>query len=308
MKRYLSLFLLTFPLQGTSLVYNLKIRRSFTGLASFVKFKKKFNYVFTSLPVFYYRKAHFIIDRTDTDITDERIGGGSIFNFRVPSKHWWAEVTTAVHKESVSATGTHYFKASRIAFDDIVLAAGYNAFPTKDHQITIYGLTGFPTTRKLEATDEQRPLVGTRFFALGGGAEYSYSYINTPNTLLAGIIQVRALHFFTREAEALLGPCGRLQPGQSIDLLLSLRYRHKRTVLETGYNPTFFVNSAVLLPDETISGTTLIRHGGYISVVHLTQLSIGSSPLAIGGGLVYNRIKDLNSHNVIAFLNFTIAF
>ena len=137
MKRYLSLFLLTFPLQGTSLVYNLKIRRSFTGLATFLKLKKKTNYVFSALPVFYYRKAHFIIDRTDTDITDERLGGGSIFNFRVPSKHWWAEATTAVHRESVKVIGTNNFSTARTGIDDIILAAGYNAFPTKDHPVII---------------------------------------------------------------------------------------------------------------------------------------------------------------------------
>ncbi len=308
MKRLSILFLLSSSLQGTSLVYNLKIRRSFSEFGSFVKLKKKFRYVLTSLPVFYYRKARFLIERTDDDILDKRHGGGSIFNFRMPSKHWFFEATTAIHKESVVATGTQNFCASRAGFDDIVFAGGYNAFPIKDHQITVYGLAGFPTTRKLVQQDAQRPLVGTRFYGLGGGIEYSYSYINTPKRMLAGIIQGRVIHFFTREAELLLGNEGELQPGQTIDLLLSLRYRHKRTVLETGYNPTFFVNAAVILPNETISARTLIRHGGYISLVHLTKQKLGTAALAVGGGLVYNRIKELDSHNVIALLNFTVAF
>lgn len=304
----MSIIFLAFPLQGTSLVYNLKIRRSFTEVAPFLKEQNGFTYVLTSLPVFYYRKARFIIDRTDDDICDKRVGGGSIFNVRVPSKHWWGEVTTAIHKESVESTGTQCFKASRASFDDIVFAGGYNAYPAKGHQVTIYGLAGFPTTRKLMLTDAQRPLVGTRFFGLGGGLEYSYSYISTPKNNLAGIIQGRVIHFFKREAELLLGNDGELQPGQTVDLLLSLRFRHKRTVVETGYNPTFFVNAAVILPDETIPVKTLIRHGGYIGVVHLTKKKLGNASFAVGGALVYNRIRDLDSHNVIALLNFTVAF
>ena len=308
MKRYISTILLAFPLQGTSLVYSIKIRRSFIGLATYVDQKKKVNYALTTLPIFYSSKARFIVERTETDINDRRIGGGIIINFKLPSKHWWFEATTAIHKESLQATGTTCLTTSHAGFDDIVLAGGYNAYPTKDQQITIYGLAGFPTTRKFAQRDAQIPLIGTRFFALGGGAEYSYSYINTKKTVLAGIVQFRTLHFFSREAEILLGPGGRLQPGQTFDLLFSMRYRHKRTVLETGYNPTFLVNTAVILPDETIPGDTLVRHGAYISLVHLTKNGFCNTPFAVGGALIYNRLKKLEAHSMTALLNFTIAF
>lgn len=307
MKR-LSVIFFCCSLSATTLVYNLRIRRSFTGLSSFLKLKKRIKYVVTTLPVFYHRKARFIIDRTNTDIQDHRIGGGTIFNFRIPTRHWWVEATTAIQKESLQARGTTNVDASQAGFDDIVFSGGYNFFPTKDHQITLYGLAGFPTNRNLDQVDAQVPLVGTRFFSLGGGTEYSYSYINTPRNLLAGIFQLRVIHFFTREAGALLGEGSKLQPGQTIDLLFSLRFRHKRTVVETGYNPTFLINASVILPEQEFPAERLTRHGGYINILHLTKRGIGNALFAVGGGLNYNTTKLLHAKGVTAFLNFTVAF
>ncbi len=310
MKQYLIILLCCCScfLQGTSLVYNLKIRRSFTGLSHLLHLGKKTTYVTSALPVIYYRKARFIIERTQDDISDKRIGGGAIVNLRMPSKHWWFETTTAIQKESVKVRGTQCFDTARSGLDDIVLSAGYNAYPSKNGQFTLYGLAGFPTTRTLSPADAHVPLVGTRFFALGAGAEYSYSYINTPKTLFAGILQGRVIHFFSREAEALLGPSGRLQPGQTIDLLFSMRYRHKRTVVESGYNPTFFVNVAAITQGQTFPAKPLVRHGGYLGVVHLTQRKLGHALLAVGGALIYNAAPHLEAQSITALVNFTVVF
>ncbi len=297
-------------LQGTTLVYNLRIRRVFSGLSAFVNLDKKPRWAFSSVPIFYRRTGRFISKRFETDVCDKHIGGGSIFNLRyVPSRSWWFEATTAVQKESLKIRGTSNFDATRTAFDDVVLAGGYNRFISKNTQTSVYGLVGFPTKKNVTLEEGQGRLVGTRFYGLGGGAEISYSFINTRKTLVAGIIQGRIVHFFTRRWEPILAPGGKIQPGQASDILFSIRYRHKYTVFETGYNPTIFTNQAILLPTETITTQTDIRQGTYISVIHLFKKSrLTGRPLALGAGFLFNRLDRLDLNSVSAYINITLVF
>lgn len=308
--RTLCLITLCLTLEGTTIVYNLRIRRVFTGLSAFVQLEKKALWALSSVPIIYRRKGRITQERFGTDVQDKRRGGGSIFNLRyVPSRSWWLEATTAIQKESVITTGTSNFTASRTGFDDIVFAGGYNSFPSKDTQVSIYGLVGFPTKKDVSLEEAQDRLVGTRFYALGGGGEVSYSFINTPKQLLAGIIQVRVIHFFKRRWEPILPPGSFIQPGQGTDILFTLRYRYALTVFETGYNPTIFTNQAVLLPDEDIKTRTAIRHGTYATVLHLFPKSrLTDKPIALGAGFLFNRLARFDLNSLSGYLTLTFLF
>ena len=297
-------------MQGTTLVYNLRIRRTFGGLGTLLKLEKDVLWIATAVPIFYRRTAHIISERFKTDVFDKRIGGGSVFNLRyVPSRTWWFEATTAVQKESLKTRGTSNFRASRAGFDDVVLAGGYNAFPSKDMQVTLYGLAGFPTRRSVTIQESEDRLVGTRFYAVGFGNELSYSFINSPKNLFAGILQVRFIHFFTRRWEPILGPGSKIRPGQTTDILLAFRYRHKLTVVETGYNPTIFTSQAFLLPGETVRAGTQVRHGTYLNVLHLFKNGyVINTPIALGGGFLFNRLKTFDANSFSIWLTFAAIF
>lgn len=303
-------FLTVYSLQPTTLVYNLKIRRTFAGIGTLLKPDKRPLWVVSWVPIGYHRTAHIVRPESATDLYTRRHGGGAIFNLRrIPSKYWWLELTTAVQKESITACGSSNFCASRGGFDDVVLAAGCNFYVGDKGQGTLYGLAGFPTTRTASPFDAQEALVGTRFYALGGGVEGSYSFINNPLKNLVTIVQVRAIHFFNREWETILGPGGRIKPGELIDLLLSVRYRYKVSMVETGYNATFFTNQAAVLPTRTIENKTTLRNGFFISAMHLLQhATFFDKPVALGGGFQYNRISQFNANSYLAWLNLTVIF
>ncbi len=299
------------PLWGTTLVYNLRIRRTFSGLGTFIKLEeKKAIWAFTSVPIFYRRTAHVISERFETDVFDKRIGGGSVFNLRyVPSPNWWFEGTTAIQKESVKTRGTSNFRASRAGFDDVVLAGGYNTFPSKKTQVTLYGLAGFPTRQRVTLQESEDRLVGTRFYALGCGSEASYSFSHSPNQVFSGIVQLRFIHFFTRRWDPILAPGSKIQPGQTTDILLAFRYRYKLTVVETGYNPTIFTNQAILLPKEAVKAGTQVRHGTYLNVLHLFKNGYFiKKPIAFGGGFLFNRLKVFDANAFSIWLTLAIIF
>ena len=305
----LSFLCISPAVHSTSLVYNLKIRRSFAGISTFLKRDRTDAWVLSSLPILYRRTAHVVNPAFATDVHTKRLGGGSICNVRyIRSRYWWAEATTAVQKESVHSKGTANYCASRAGLDDIVLAAGHNMFYGENTQFTLYGLVGFPTRWKTTRFDAQEPLVGTRFYGLGGGAELSYRVIHRDEQNLATILQVRAIHFFTRNWETLFGPGGRIQPGELIDVLLSVRYHHQRTALETGYNATLFVNQAALLPTETIKSKTALRNGTYISFMHLLTQTLGDKPVALGAGFQFNRLGRFDANSYLAWINVTLIF
>lgn len=311
MKKYL-LLALGIPsfICGTSLVYNLKIRRTFTGFSSSLALGNKAIWVGSAVPIVYFRTAHIQKPDLGMDVHSKRYGGGAILNLRyIPSRFWWAEGTTAIQKESLSSKGTATFNTSRTGFDDIVFAAGHNFFFGDAAQWTFYGLAGFPTKWQDTRFDSQESLVGSRFYSIGGGAEFSYNITQHEEKSLAGILQVRAIHFFNRKWEAVLGPQGVIQPGQLIDLLTSIRYRHNRTSVESGYNATFFVDQAALLPQRQIKSKTALRNGIYISAMHLLEhVKLVGKPTAIGCGFQFNRLGVFDANSYLAWLNITIIF
>ncbi|MCX5922435.1 MAG: hypothetical protein NTX86_03840 [Candidatus Dependentiae bacterium] len=203
-------------------------------------------------------------------VREKNIIGGSIFNVQyIPSKSWWFEVTTGLEKEHTRAKGTFEANKSRFGFDDIVLAGGHRFFITDDWQFVLYGLAGFPTRYKVTPEEVYTTLVGTRFFSAGVGGELSYSFINSMETMLIGTLQARFLHFFSRQWFPVL-PCdAKIQPGNVTDALLSLKYRHKKNIVELIYNPTFFTNQAFLLKDSTVEVPAFVRHSVSISFAHV---------------------------------------
>lgn len=313
-KLFLVVCITIFSMQSmscTSLVYNLKIRRVFSGFGTLVTYGSKIKHpiwLASAVPIFYHRTGYFVNERFGTDIREKRFGGGAIFNVRyIASRSWWAEGTTAVQKETVRARGTANFSASRTGLDDIIFSAGYNAFPSEESQVTIYGLAGFPTRTRVTAQEAQDRLVGTRFYGLGGGLEGSYSFITTQEKMLAGILQVRTIYFFPRCWEPIIP--GRIHPGFVTDLLLSLRYRTGLTAIEGGYNPSFATGQALILPTETIRSRPAVRHGCFASVMHLTErLRFFDKPVAVGTGIIVNRLGRFDATSVSWWGNITVIF
>lgn len=299
-------------ISSTSLVYNLRIRRTFAGLGTFLQHvtkEKKAHWVTSAVPILYARTGHFTNATFGTNVREKRLGGGAIFNARyIPSRAWWAEATTAIQKESVHSRGTANFDASRFGLDDIVLAAGHNAFPSERSQITLYALAGFPTRRRVTAQEAQDRLVGTRFYGLGGGLEGSYNFIDKEKQSLAGIAQLRVLYFFPRSWNAII-PGGRIQPGFATDILLAIRYRTGLTAVEAGYNPTIFTGQALIAPTVAVRSKPATRHGLLISVMHLCRrVTIANHPVAFGAGILFSRLARFDANSVSPWVNMTIIF
>jgi len=285
----------------------MKIRRLFGLNASIGQNKSKF--VATSVPI-YYQKNREIVDENFgiNSFEDDKIVG-SIFNFRyVSKKKWWLELTTGVEKESVKYTGTKNFNNSRIGLDDIILSGGYNFVPNKKIQFVIYGLAGFPSKRKLTELEINNFLVGTRFFSLGLGSEFSFSFFDSLERSLIGSWQVRFLHFFDRSFEPILEN-SIIQPGNTTDLLFALQYRKLKNLFEVGYNPTFFTNQAIILPKQTIIDDNFIRNGFYITYSRLfPSVPLIKLPGLIGAGYSYSQSDFLNTKIQAFWLNFSIVF
>lgn len=290
-----------------SLVYNLRVRRVFN--VPRVIEQKKPRYLLQSVPIVFTRKSTVTSASTMLETFEKRRAGGSLFNFRfIPNRNWFAEATTGIEKDSGSFTGNDPFCAARTGFDDLVLAGGYRHFIGKKGQLVGYGLVGLPTRRKITADDRQGPLVGTRVYNIGVGAEGSYAFISELRRSFAAIMQVRFIHGFNREWEAISGPGSELQPGNSVDSLFTLQYRNRRTVYEAGYDLTTFFGQAIILPTEKRSADTLIRHSVYASMSHIVFNGPFDKPLVYGTGVSISRSKKLDVRTITAWVHAGIVF
>src|SRR5579872_7208017 len=85
-------------LEAVTLVYNLRVRRTFTAPAILKLLKNRV--LLTGLPIFFDRSSHIVNDLTKVDVYEKRRAGGSLFNVRyVPNKHWWLDVTTGLETD-----------------------------------------------------------------------------------------------------------------------------------------------------------------------------------------------------------------
>lgn len=304
-------FVVTFQqLLPATLVYSMRIRRSFA--LDIPSAKKKKHFLVSAVPILYKRTRAINDIRLSlpVNIYEKNTIGGTLFNVRyVPSKKWWFEVTTGIEKETVVATGTSSFTVSRTGLDDIIFAGGHTKFLSKHAQFGMYAIGGIPAERKVQPLELYNTLVGTRFFSVGAGAEFSYSFINSlPRTVFV-VGQVRGLHFFDRRWTPILPADATIQPGDVIDVLCAFNYREKRNIVEAGYSPTFFVHQAVKLPEQTVRGPNFVRHSVYATATHVFMKSyVLKKPLILGIGTNFSWAHRFNTRIVTCWLNATYVF
>ncbi len=300
-------FLICFQLKAVTLVYNMKVRRVFNIEPVLERMKSRL--ILTAVPIVFLRKRHLIDTRTSLNNREKRRVGGSLFNLRyVISKHWWLEATTGVEADHGTFTGTDAFHASRFGVDDLVFAGGYRHFIGERGQCVIYGLAGFPTRRKITLEDRHGPLVGTRLYSVGIGLEGSYSFISELKRSFAAIAQGRFIHGFNREWFPILPQGSEIQPGNFTDLLFTLQYREKRTVIEGGFNATIFSNQAIILPTETINSDTFYRYGAYLRLSHAILQAWFNKPFIFSVGFGANRSKKFDLKTFTGWISGSIVF
>ena len=297
-----------------TLVYSMKIRRAFAQARQLLGKENRAIWVLSALPIAYSRKRHFYQSAPHVNIREKRLVLGSIFNVRcIPSDLLWFELTTALENERSHAKGVSdspilpLISASYTGFDDIVLSGGFNLYPTEKVQLVFYGIAGFPTHTKISARDALGTFVGTRFLSAGAGSEFSYSFITSLMRSLVGIFQNRYIHYFSRNWSPVLPCCSTIQPGDLVDLLFAIKFREKREMFETGYNPTFFLNQSVKTPATgKVKSKDFVRNGCYATYSHLFDHL--KHPVILGAGFSFNKAKVLDSRIFSGWLNFTVIF
>lgn len=310
---YVLLFLwgnLYLDLQAISLVYNLKIRRSFTTSAALGG--ENLKWVATAVPIAYYRKRHIEDLPRGIDSHETRLTVGSLFNIRYhPTNHWWGEVTTGIENEFLKSEGTLDLKTSRFGLDDLVFSAGYNFFfPKGKAQFVPYMITGFPLNQKLTIQDAQDPLVGTRFYNFGVGSEISYSFIQSLPRSLSIFFQNRFIRFFRRSWEPILPVGAKIDPGNVIDILFAGRYRSFFNIFEVGYNPTFFTDQAIIVSAfEKIKAENFVRHGWYGTYSRgIKRMPLLAKPGLVGAGFSATISEGFKTLILSGWFNITLLF
>lgn len=299
-----------------TLLYSMKIRRIFGGAREALGKEGEAICAFTAVPIVSTRSRHFFGCEPAVDIREKRILIGSLFDFRCSlSDNIWFDITTGIANERAKAKGCSdspllpvFDEISKTNIDDITFEAGYHLFPTEHAQMDFYFLAGFPTHRKVTCEDALGTFVGTRFFSLGVGAEFSYSFCEDITRSIVAIMQTRYLHFFNRNWDPIL-PCGgRIQPGDLVDILVALRYREKQETIEVGYNPTFFLNQALIFPGITgkVRSEEFVRNGAYIKYAHLFLNK--RHPVSLGCGFAFSRAPVLESRVYDGWISVSVVF
>jgi hypothetical protein len=295
------------PLGAVTLTYNVRVRRIF-NIEPVIN-QKKSRILASAAPIYYARRSHIVDQALNTDTCEDRNVFGSLLDVRyVPSKNFWAEVTTGLIRDQVEYEGTPSFEASRVGIDDIVLASGYRAFLDKKIQLVGYGLVGIPTSRDLSLNDRFGPLVGTRLYSIGGGGEISYAFLESIQRSFAAVAQLRVVHGFNRSWEPILPEDGQIQPGNVTDLLLTLQYREGRIIAEAGYNPTLFSNQALLLPAGNIPSDAFVRHSWYGTISGVNLKSFFDNPSIYGAGISTSTSSKFDTKIANGWIYFTLVF
>lgn len=291
-----------------SLVYNMKIRRSF-DLRSILP-NHHAALAVSVLPIVYKRDSHIIEEVKALDNYDHRVSKGALLNLRyVPNRSLWFEATTGIEKEKVISCGTNSFNASRRGFDDFVFAGGYSWYPTKGAQVVLYGIAGLPARRKIKLEDSQGTLVGTRFYSLGLGSEVSYDFIGKLKNSLVVYFQDRFIHFFSRNWFPIFPQGSKIEPGNLTDLLLAVQFRHWTSLLETGYNATIFSQQAALLPTGKAATDSSVRNSFYVRGTSFWRdFPIIHRPVLLGTGINISRMKRFDTKTLSYWFNMTALF
>lgn len=298
-------------LDAISLVYNLKIRRSFTYKPD-PEYNEKFLLIGTALPINYKRISTFtsILSQPIEPVKETRTVTGSLLNLRlVYNRQWWFEGSTGIEQERVHLKKPLHTKNKTFGLDDIIMSFGYNWFFKNKAQFVIYSITGFPSHSQLKNADSIDPLVGSRLFGTGFGSEFSYAITSTERQSCNIIFQNRFLHFFKRSLVPLLPSTVSFVPGNVTDLLFSIQYRYKKILFETGYNTTFFTNEQIDLPTASIHAPHYVRNGYYATIAHMEKNHpITNRPTLIGVGFSYSHSKAYARNIYAWWLNTTMIF
>jgi len=248
---------------------------------------KRFKGSITAVPIIGGYTAQFLANDCE-----KRLYGGSIFNINYRfKKNFVAEATTAVLKESVRFNYFgEYGKASAKGFDDVVINIYYNFFPQKKGQIITHIIAGFPTSRKLSIFERHGNMVGTKLYSLGGWLEGSYTFYQAIQSSIAGIIQARCIHYFSRSVFPLL-PCESiLHPGNVTDLFIALHYQYKRHHAETGYDATLLSNERISTALKIATSKPFVRNSIYAKYIY--TMDQGAVGCGISGQFVNNPFRS----------------
>jgi hypothetical protein len=181
--------------------------------------------------------------------------GGAYFNSRFTYDNCfmplWFEVRTAVAHESHSfgerrcqtecdtdCGSINIPKRSRTGFDDVVLTLGSTWFVNDCIQLVPYIFGGIPTKTHVEEYDVNGILVGTRYYAFGGGCEGAFVLWNDNTQAVNLITNLRLFHRFARDFQPVLPEGHRMHGGNQFDALVGLRWENSCFFVEGGYNPT----------------------------------------------------------------------
>ena len=303
------LFLIFLPksnqIYSVSIVYTMKLQRIFFAEGSTEKENNISSTSLTALPLLYFRDKHIIESRLlknpdnslDKKFYEKRKAQACIVDFRhiTPSASW-INVTTGVIRDQSNMKGSSVFKKKKYGLDDILLTLGTTKKYNEKCEMVYYGLAGFPAKRRVSRYDEFDPLVGTRFFGTGAGLEFSYTPLHNDEQTCIFLINNRFVHFYKRGWSPILSSEDKIVPGNITDILCALYTRHKKTVFEIGYNPTFFTNHGVELPSKNIAGAFYTRHAGYMLLSH------GS--FGIGTSRAYEKIVSAHAQTYWFYVNY----
>lgn len=184
---------------------------------------------------------------------EKRLSAALVQSLRLTHNHTWIEFIAAFGRERVrfdqqGVRGTQ----SHFGLDDFLIDIGHNFLIDEKGklQILVHWLTGIPLKWKVTLAEQNDPLVGTRTFATGPVIEWAYDFIrNTEYDVFVGFIG-RFLHRFQRSYQPIIPANARFNPGNLIDLLTLIHYRHYGHNLETGYVATLFINQSYRFPDS----------------------------------------------------------
>jgi hypothetical protein len=314
---FFTLILIFVKNHSVTLAYNLKTRRIFVVGNAFTK--KESVFFASAVPIIFKRSRHIVTNSFDpdlnivpVDVCEKRKVGGSLFNLRyIYKKSIWAEFTTAAGSEHAISTGTTNLNERRRGWDDLVFSTGINIFPQKNIQITPYLIGGIPSKRTVTIVDIFDTFIGTRFFALGAGTEFAYSFFEDIKESFALLAQTRLIHFFTRRWTPLLPCSALLKPGNVTDFLIGFQYRKKRTILETGYDATLFSGQGILLrTSSSVRTDPFVRNSFYLNFAHLFKKFplFGENKVLLGGGFFVSHAERFDTKSQSYWINFTLIF